>query len=184
MNLRRAAIGLLLVVGVGCGGTDLTTAVKPAQDRTVNRTTDTLEVPAMPPVPEYGVPTEPTTVRVYADTLPAPELEVQRITANNCSSPPSVDLVYRVGDETRNASFKWPAKGECLDIRAATDTANDPTAQVRGTPKADTVKVRVRDEDDGFFADLWDTLAWIGLLSILGHTLYLLRGFIPKLSLT
>jgi len=183
MYVRNAAIGLLLVVGVGCGGTDLTTAVQPAQDRTVNRATDTVEVPALPPVPEYGVPTEPTILRVHTDTLPAPELTVQRVTANNCAVPPSVDLVYRVGDETRSASFRWPAKGECLDLRAASDTTNEPTAQVRGTPEPDTVTVRVPDEDDGMFANLWDTLAWIGLLSIVGHTLYLLRGLLPNHSL-
>ena len=192
-SLRHFALVVAALAFVGCSGAQETrTVTVPAQPSTARSTTDTLQLPALPPVPEPGIPTQPIEVQISRDTLPGPELQVKRLTVDRRTDDPGVTLQYESGGRTLTDRYDLPAFGEALDIypeqesrrygerRARSDTARDtvivPGAQLRGETQARQVEARVEEEPS-----LWDRvtgrLAWLGGLVLLGAGLYALHTF-------
>jgi hypothetical protein len=160
---------------VGCGGSSLTTAVKPVQDATVQppSVTDTVRVEQVAPVPPPGRPTAPIRVQAF-DTTTGPSGPVSRVEV----SASDVSL-YRPDGTV--ITYESPAFGEELDIAVHPGSTS---GEVRGRPRADTVQARVPDDKDkGLLAKAWNRLAWIGLFVVVGGGLYLLRGFVPSVGL-
>lgn len=149
MTRRIAAILFLCALVTGCKQSETVTAVRPAQTSAVNAETDTLQVPAMPPVPERGVPTEPITLRVYTDTLPAPTLDVRRVTVDRDPPPGFAKILYRVGDSARMETAPVPPPGEIWDWIADSDTTV--RRQIRGDPEPDTVEVLRPTDEPGWW---------------------------------
>lgn len=134
-HMPSALVAALLLAG--CSQGRLTTAERPAAQRTINAVTDTIELQTLPPVPTRGAVTEPQEVRVYLDTLPAPEVQVQRVSVDR--EEETIELQYAVGDSTILERFQLPAYGETLDVEAETDTSL--AAQIRGVPQPEEVDV-------------------------------------------
>ena len=194
------AVALVLIASVllaGCGSTAETREVTiPAESPTTRATTDTLQLPALPSVPEPGVPTKPIEVRISDDTLPGPTLRVRRLSVDRRTDDPGVTLQYESGGRTLTDRYDLPAYGEALDVypqvqrteRLGTerprsdvtpDTVRDTVARaaVRGEPKDQTADAEVPEDEEGLWSLLKGRLAWIGGLVLLGAGLYAIRTF-------
>lgn len=194
--MRRLLPIAILILLVGCSGEAMRQVTVPASQPTTRSQTDTLRLPAVPPVPEPGAPTQPIEVQIHRDTLPGPELQVKRLTVDRRTDDPGVTLQYQTGGRTLTDRYELPSYGEALDIfpeqqsvkrygegrpRSDTvrirDTVVVPRVQVRGTPQDREVKATVPEEDEGLGAWISSRLAWLGGLVLLGGALYALRTF-------
>jgi len=173
MSIRLSTAVLLVVAQVGCGQSRLTTAVKPAGESSVQppSLTDTVEVEAVAPVPPPARPTAPIKVQQF-DTVATGAGRVARVTVRD-------EHVEMVRPDGRVLTYAAPTLGETLDLDV--DSA-EVSAQVRGTPARDTVKVQVPEkEDEGLLATVRTYLAWTGALVLVGGALYLARNLFPSI---
>jgi len=199
--MRRLALFAIACLLVGCGGKATRQVTVPPAPPTTRAATDTLRLPALPPVPDHGVPTQPMEVQISYDTLPGPELQVKRLTVDRRTDEPGVTLQYESSGRTVMDRYDLPAYGEALDIfpeqqmskrhgegrpRSDTvvvrDTVMVARAQVRGTPKERQVEAKVAEEETGLWDWLTSRLAWLGGLVLLGGALYAMRTFTDLLT--
>jgi hypothetical protein len=134
------------------------TVTVPAATPSINAETDSVELNELPPVPPPGIDTKPTEVRTYTDTLPAPEVEVQRVTVDRSEDHPrgAVSILYTVGDEARLETYALPEYGETLDVEATSDTTT--SAEVRSQPKDRDVEAEVAPTNPPWWKQLWSDL--------------------------
>ena len=155
-SAQRLLTGALLILAAGlcfgCSHGRLVEAERPAQPSTVNVVSDTVELKQLPPVPPPGKPTRPTRVRIYEDTLPAPTLEVQRVSVNRNDDPEHIEVQYTVGDSTKVERAQLPAYGEIWDWMPESDSTSG--QQVRKEPRPKNVEVVQPEKDESWWERL------------------------------
>lgn len=171
MQYTYFALAIVVTLVMGCGSSSQMQAFRvPAPDPSIlaPSETDSLTANGSPPTLGMGTPTAPTDVTQYSTDRTRTEM---RLTVSG-------DFVEVVTPKNKILRFAAPEIGEKLDLVLRGDSLT--RSQVRGTPRADTVRgTPMKNDDPSWWEKRRNELAWVGGFVLLAAVGAAVRRFVP-----